>query len=113
MIMKRIRLPALAPLLTVVPLAMAQDYEARKDPTISAQREEQTARRVYRLDAPNRIDVRGFTCTGVVPQAVKLRNPLQLINPFAPLEYGRGDENLAEPMRGDKERRVSVVTIGF
>jgi hypothetical protein len=111
--MKAIKPLVFFPLFASCLTLMAQDFEARKDPSATTQREEQTARRIYRVEAPNQITGRNVTYGGVVPHGVKLRNPLQLINPFAPLEYGRGDENLAEPMRGDKERWLSVVTIGF
>lgn len=32
--------------------------------------------------------------SGIIPEAVKIAEPLQLINPFAPAEYGYGEQNL-------------------
>ena len=31
---------------------------------------------------------------GIIPQAFRVKRPLQLINPFAPAEYGNGWENV-------------------
>src|SRR6185436_3722188 len=87
----------------------AQPFEAKQDPQATTQRDESTALQLYRAEAPNKIQGKGVSWSGAGPHAIKLRNPLQLINPFAPLEKGRGDENLAEPMPGDKGRRISVL----
>jgi hypothetical protein len=49
---------------------------------------------VIKTDQPNEIKGRKFTCSGVAVQAVKSKEPWQLINPFAPAAYGPGHQNL-------------------
>lgn len=43
---------------------------------------------------PNQLSLDGVSCSGIVPLLLKNHNPLQLINPFAPPEYGSGFDNL-------------------
>ncbi len=42
---------------------------------------------------PAEITVGRFTFSGIAVQAIQAPNPLQLINPFAPEEYGSGQAN--------------------
>ena len=46
---------------------------------------------------------------GAVPRAVRLGNPLQMLNPYAPREYGEGDEFVSytdrDPFQGAAGRR--------
>src|SRR5258706_2289069 len=50
---------------------------------------------------PNEIIVGKRSYSGIAVQAAKSRNPLQLINPFAPAEYGRaGDNVVRDPING-------------
>jgi hypothetical protein len=44
-------------------------------------------------EAPNVIKAHGVTYTGVVPQIIKSKQPLQLINPAAPAQYWANDGN--------------------
>jgi hypothetical protein len=46
-------------------------------------------------EKPNVIARRRFTFSGVAVQAVKLKNPLQLINPLAPAEYSADLDNIS------------------
>jgi hypothetical protein len=43
---------------------------------------------------PNEIVVGTTKLSGIGPQVAKAKNPLQLINPFAPPEYGSGQDNV-------------------
>jgi hypothetical protein len=45
-------------------------------------------------EKPNEVVIGKHTYSGVAVQLVKTKNPLQLINPLAPPEYGYGHENL-------------------
>jgi hypothetical protein len=45
-------------------------------------------------EKPNEVTLGKHTYSGVAVQLVKTKNPLQLINPLAPPEYGYGHENL-------------------
>jgi hypothetical protein len=73
-----------------------------------------TARRLQetppRLDEtkPNEIKVGKLTYSGIAVEAVQLDNPLQLINPAAPVQYGFAEANLVrDPVVG----RVSGLKI--
>ena len=46
-----------------------------------------------KVEKPNEITVGNVTMSGIVASAVKADNPLQLINPAAPEEYGSGELN--------------------
>jgi len=46
-------------------------------------------------DKPNEIKRGKKTYSGIAVQVSKTKNPLQLINPFAPKEYGSGWDNTA------------------
>ena len=45
-------------------------------------------------EKPNEIKGLRVTYSGVAVQVAKTKNPAQLINPFAPAEYGSGHQNL-------------------
>jgi hypothetical protein len=49
---------------------------------------------------PNEITIGKFTFSGITIELVKMPNPLQVLNPFAPPEYGPGEINLARDPRG-------------
>ena len=54
-----------------------------------------------KVEKPNEITVGNVTMSGIVAQTVKADNPLQLINPAAPEEYGSGELNVVrEPLTG-------------
>jgi len=44
---------------------------------------------------PNEIVAGKLTYSGIVVQAIKAKNPLQLLNPAAPARYGSGQDNVA------------------
>jgi hypothetical protein len=43
---------------------------------------------------PNELPAGRFIISGITVEAVKQRNPLQLINPLAPAHYGSSDDNI-------------------
>jgi hypothetical protein len=49
---------------------------------------------------PNEINIGKFTYSGIAIEIVKMPNPLQLVNPFAPPEYGDGEINLVRDPAG-------------
>ena len=60
---------------------------------------------------PNEIVVGKRTYSGIAIEAARSRNPLQLINPFAPAEYGRAEDNLLrDPITG---RPAGLKVFGF
>ncbi len=103
---------ALAATLTT---AWAQDVDAKKkrEKETELQRQQQATQAVYRVEAPNRIRGKQVSYSGATVHAVKLGNPLQLINPFAPLEHGNGTDNLAPPMRRGEPPKIAVFTIEY
>jgi PPE-repeat protein len=49
---------------------------------------------------PNELRAGRFVISGIAVEAVKQRNPLQLINPLAPSQYGSPDDNIVrDPTR--------------
>jgi hypothetical protein len=62
---------------------------------------------------PNEIIGDRFIYTGIVVQVAKTKNPLQLINPWAPKEYGTGDCNLDRDIITGKPTGFKVFSIKF
>jgi len=94
--------------------ALAQDPEAQRDTTsnarISKQHELSTAARPA-TEPANSIKRGRTVYRGAGPQMIKLRNPLQLINPFAPMSAGSGEQNLVPRMPGDLAPGIAVVSV--
>lgn len=53
------------------------------------------------------------TFSGIIPQAVKTRNPLQLINPFAPASYGNAADNLDRDIITGRPNGLKFFSLGF
>jgi hypothetical protein len=51
--------------------------------------------------------------SGIGPELVKTDNPLQLINPWAPPEYGYGEQNLSQNITIRHEPGLKVFAINF
>ena len=53
-----------------------------------------------------------LTVDGVIPRALRIEQPLQLINPLAPPEYGIGTEILSinNPPIGNPTRKVEGIS---
>jgi len=81
--------------------------------------ETQTARRaqetptLLKEERPNQVTVGRLTYSGIAVQAVKAENPLQLINPAAPAEYGSAEDNLVREPTGGKPAGLKLFAISF
>lgn len=65
------------------------------------------------LERPNEIKINGLSYSGIIVQAAKTDNPLQLINPAAPPEYGSPEDNTArDPVTG-KVSGLKLFSIRF
>src|SRR5262249_44171311 len=53
------------------------------------------------------------TYGGVAVQAVRVDNPLQLINPFAPAEYGSGYDNVVFNLSRTRPEGIALLSINF
>jgi len=80
--------------------AKAADTELRVAPSIIATK-------------PNEITTVRLTYSGIVVEMVKTKNPLQLINPAAPPEYGSGEDNLLRDPFERKPSGLNLLTIKF
>ncbi len=55
----------------------------------------------FREVKPNEVVTGNITLSGIGVEVAKKRNPLQLINPFAPAEYGAPEDNVVrDPING-------------
>jgi hypothetical protein len=91
----------------VTPSPLADTLEARKvKPPASGVW-------VAKKHQPNEIAGKRFSISGISVQLIKTRNPLPLINPFAPADYGSGRDNFVaerDPMTG---RRMGLKVFSF
>lgn len=68
---------------------------------------------VVRQTKPNEMKLGSVTCDGIAVQLVKTDNPLQLINPAAPAQYGSPEQNVArDPMNG-KVTGLKLFAVNF
>jgi len=81
---------------------------------------------IARPTTPPKTDVRTGTSTsptvalpdkpkasGALVQAARLKNPLQLINPFAPMELGNGFDNVSRDPNSGKAQGIKLFSIKF
>ncbi len=68
---------------------------------------------VVKPESANAIAGRKVVYSGVAVQIAKTKNPLQLINPFAPAEYGSGHENLDRDIITGKPTGFKFISISF
>jgi hypothetical protein len=66
-----------------------------------------------RAPAYNRIVRGNRVYRGVGVQLIKADNPLQLINPFAPAEYGNGFDNMVLTPGGTRSQGLALLSIDF
>src|SRR5437899_960062 len=77
-------------------------------PRTSESLEAKTARRVQETPPslnerkPNEIKAGKISYSGVAVEAIKIDNPLELINPAAPAEYGLAEANVVREPGGGK-----------
>jgi len=52
--------------------------------------------------------------SGVIPRAIRGGNPLQMLNPFAPVKYGTAEENVSlDPDVPGKANGINFFSISF
>ena len=54
-----------------------------------------------------------ITFSGIIPEAIKADYPLELINPFAPPEYGYGEQNLSPDISVRHEPGLKFFSVNF
>ncbi len=62
---------------------------------------------------PNEITAGKLVLSGIVVEAVKTGQPLQLLNPFAPPEYGSPEDNVVRAAIGGKVVGLKFFNIRF
>lgn len=70
-------------------------------------------RYTLRRPRPNEITVGRTTFSGVLVQLIKVRKPLELINPAAPPEDGPADENLARNLITQRPMGLKLFNLSF
>jgi hypothetical protein len=90
-------------LVAALGLATSDNPTVQTDDSVEAR----TARRLREinvqitLERPNEYTVNNVTYEGIAVQLFRTDNPLQLVNPFAPPEYGRAEANVSlNPVTG-------------
>ena len=61
----------------------------------------------------NKIVGRRVTYSGIVVQAIKADNPLQLLNPAAPEEYGNGEDSVTREPKTGRVNGLKLFSIEF
>ena len=85
------------------PIEQHVTQNALADETFDAQflREARATPVLFKEPKPNETTMGRFTLSGIGVQLALVHNPLQLINPLAPLEYGSEELNLVrDPING-------------
>jgi hypothetical protein len=87
-----------------------QDEVLPLDPELTQQQIETLFR--LQTDMVTRVFGINLTVDGVIPRALSIEQPLQLINPLAPPEYGIGTEILSinNPPSGNPTRKVEGIS---
>jgi hypothetical protein len=62
---------------------------------------------------PNEIKSGRYTLSGIAVQVATTDNVLQLINPFAPAEYGRAEQNVVWEPNSGKASGLKIFSIQF
>jgi len=90
----------LASLLMAAATSYAQ--QANPDAGFVAPKHKKTKVDTAPIEKPSTVEV-----TGVVKQAVDMKKPLELINPFAPDKYGDGSQDVSwDPDNADKPKGI-------
>src|SRR5262245_16955446 len=95
---------------TPAPLATVGQSDLRQSSPTNAQNEVRDADR-FQSETLSRILGLEMKTYGVIPQALGARNPLQLINPFAPPEYGDGTQNTS--LNPETGRANGIIVFGL
>ncbi len=67
----------------------------------------------FRPAKPNELTAGKLTYSGVIVQAIKAKNPLQLINPAAPASYGSGQDNVVNFSFSGTGPMIKIFSIDF
>ena len=67
----------------------------------------------FQMSLPNRVFGTNLKYQGVVPMAWRASNPLQLINPLAPLSYGDGNQNVIVNPATKQQEGVKLIQVRF
>jgi hypothetical protein len=107
-------------LLMLTLIVVAADVRAQERPTdireepLPESTEEQLETAVQRQSALlNRLFGVDMQTTGAIPMALKARNPLHLINPLAPAEYGNGFDNTTIDLQSGQAEGISIFGVRF
>jgi CRISPR/Cas system-associated protein Cas5 (RAMP superfamily) len=92
--MKKILIPLVALCGMLAVGASAQQSNAGESFEAEIAREAKDWAVEIREEKPNEIKIGYFTYSGIFLEALKADNLLQLLNPFAPPEYGSSEDNL-------------------
>ncbi len=68
---------------------------------------------VLRPERPNEINRGNVAYSGLVVQVAKARNPLQLVNPAAPPEYGSAMDNLDRDPTSGRAFGLKIFSLRF
>ena len=82
-------------------------------PTISNERIDARIKASTTTTNEKKVKLGRVTYGGAAVTAVKSRNPLQLINPFAPMSYGSGEDNVVRDTVSGRARGVDVASVRF
>lgn len=97
---------------TNAPVAAATQATQATQPSV--QRPPAPAPRpVQRPTRPNQALLGKTLVSGVAVQAVKTRNPLQLLNPLAPAEYGQAQENVSWNPANNAPAGLKIFAVSF
>jgi hypothetical protein len=83
------------------------------DHSVNAAPSERESLIVVRPEAANSIAGRKVVYSGIAVQVSKAKQPLQLINPLAPAQYGSGHENLDRDLITGKVTGFKIISISF
>lgn len=114
---ERIHMKRLIFLFSFICAATVHSQDQRLNETLQTDSESLKAetRKILRAEKPNEIITEKAVYSGIAVQVLKTDNLVQLINPFAPAEYGSGADNLVserDPIVG-RPTGLSVLTVKF
>ena len=69
--------------------------------------------RFFRPERPNEITRGRVTYSGVFVQMFKIKNPLELANPFAPAQAGLSEHNVARDAISGRSRGFKLLALSF
>jgi len=99
-------------LFLVLTLAFAASTTRAQELKAATQAEKAAKKSIrVRQDKPNEVTVRKVSYSGALPQLGKSDNPLQLVNPRAPQEAGKAEDNTAVDPIDKKPRGIILLRL--